>query len=286
MKKKLKIALAQINCRLADLDANLNKHLEYINAAIRAGADVVMFPELSLTGYSLKDAVFDVALKVQDKKLNALYSASKKISICFGLVELTDKLEAKNTLLFLDQGKIVFRHRKVYLPTYGVFEEKRYFTAGNRFRSFNSRLGRFGMLICEDMWHPTSTMILALDGALVMFVAAAGILRGAQPEGKSENIEIWENLNRTSAHIFTSYFIFCNRVGFEDGLLFWGGSEVIDPHGKVVAKAPYFKEHLLVAEIDGLKLKHARIHTTLLSDERIDLVAEELRRISAVTKEY
>jgi len=286
MKKKLKIALAQINCRLADIDANLTKHLEYMDEAIREKADVIMFPELSLTGYSLKDAVFDVALPVQDKKLNDLYNASKRISVCFGMVELTEKFEAKNTMLFLDKGKIVFRHRKVYLPTYGVFEEKRYFTAGNRFRGFDSRLGRFGMLICEDMWHPTSTMILALDGALVIFVGAAGVLRGAQPTGKAENIEIWENLNRTSAHIFTSYFIFCNRVGFEDGLLFWGGSEVIDPHGKVVAKAPYFKEHLLFAEIDGLKLKHARIHTTLLSDERIDLVMEELQRISAVTKEY
>jgi predicted amidohydrolase len=286
MKKKLKIALAQIDCHLADIEANLAKHLHYIDAAIKAKADVIVFPELSLTGYSLKDAVFDVALSVQDKKLAALYEQSKRISICFGLVELTDNFEAKNTLLFLENGEIVSKHRKVYLPTYGVFEEKRYFTSGNRFRAFDSKLGRLGMLICEDMWHPTSTMIVALDGALVIFVSSAGIFRGVQPAGKADNIEVWENLNRTSAHLFTSYFIFCNRVGFEDGLLFWGGSEVIDPHGKMVAKAPYYKEHLLLAEIDGLKLKHARIHTTLLSDEKIDLVIEELQRISLVTKEY
>jgi predicted amidohydrolase len=286
MKKKIKIALAQIDCRLGDIEANLKKHLHYIDAAIKARAEVIVFPELSLTGYSLKDAVFDVALPLDDKKLGALYEKSKRISICFGLVELTEKFEAKNTLVFLENGAVRARHRKVYLPTYGVFEEKRYFTPGNRFRAFDSKLGRLGMLICEDMWHPTSTMIVALDGALAVFVSAAGILRGVQPAGKAENVEVWENLNRTSAHLFTSYFIFCNRVGFEDGLLFWGGSEVIDPHGKMVAKAPYFKEHLLLTEIDWLKLKHARIHTTLLSDERIELVIEELQRLSTATKEY
>ena len=285
-KKKLKIALAQISSKLADIEANMDKHLDFIEKALAAKADIVLFPELSLTGYSLKDAVYDVAMNSDDAKLKPLYNASKNISICFGLVELTDQFEAKNTNLFLEDGRIVSRHRKVYLPTYGVFEEKRYFTCGNRFRAFNSKHGRFGILICEDMWHPSSTMILALDGALAIFVNSAGILRGVQNQPKPENIQVWENLNRTSAHIFTSYFIFCNKVGVEDGLLFWGGSEIIDPHGNQVDKAPYFEEHLLISEIDWLKIKHARIHTTLLSDEKVDIVMEELQRIALANKEY
>jgi predicted amidohydrolase len=285
-KNKLKISLAQISSKLANIDANLEKHLSYIDKAIAEKADIILFPELSLTGYSVKDAVFDVAMASNDKRLEPLLAASKKISICLGLVELTDNFEAKNTNLFLENGKITARHRKVYLPTYGVYEEKRYFTPGNRFRAFDSKFGRFGMLICEDLWHPSSTSILALDGALAIFVNSAGILRGVHQKDKPENIQIWENINKTSAHLFTSYLIFCNRVGSEDGLMFWGGSEIIDPHGKEVVKAPYFEENLITAEIDWLKLKHARIHTTYLSDERLDIITEELQRIAKAAKEY
>ncbi len=285
-KNKLKIAIAQISSKLANIDANLDKHLSYIEKAKEEKVDIIIFPELSLTGYSVKDAVYDVAMTCDDERLQNLYQASEKISICVGMVELTDNFEAKNTNLFLENGKIVARHRKVYLPTYGVYEEKRYFTPGNRFRAFDSQFGRFGMLICEDLWHPSSTSILTLDGALAIFVNSAGILRGVHEKDKPENIQIWENLNRTSAHIFTSYLIFCNRVGSEDGLMFWGGSEIVDPHGKLVVKAPYFEEDLIIAEIDWLKLKHARMHTTYLSDERLDIVTEELQRIAKAAKEY
>jgi NAD+ synthase (glutamine-hydrolysing) len=282
----LKISIAQISSRLADVEKNIEKHLTYIEQAIEAGSDIIIFPELSLSGYSVKDAVYDVAMKSDDRRLRPFYEASKKISICLGTVELTNNYEAKNTNLFLENGLLVARHRKVYLPTYGVYEERRYFTPGNRFRAFDSRHGRFGMLICEDLWHPSSTSILALDGALLIFVNSAGILRGVHQKDKPENIEIWENLNKTSAHVFTSYLVFCNRVGSEDGLMFWGGSEVVDPHGKVTAKAPYFEEYLLSAEIDLLKIKHARVHATYLSDERLDIVCEELQRISRAAKDY
>jgi len=285
-KNKLKIAIAQISSKLANIEANLEKHLSYIEKAKDEKVDIIVFPELSLTGYSLKDAVYDVAMTDDDVRIQRLCEASRNISICVGMVELTDNFEAKNTNLFLENGEIIARHRKVYLPTYGVYEEKRYFTPGNRFRAFNSQFGRFGMLICEDLWHPSSASILTLDGALTLFVNSAGILRGVHEQEKPDNIQIWENLNRTSAHLFTSYLIFCNRVGTEDGLVFWGGSEIVDPQGKLVIKAPYFKEHLIVSEIDWLKLKHARIHTTYLSDERIDIVTEELERIAKTGKEY
>ncbi len=285
-KNKLRVALAQINPRLADIEVNLEKHLSFIERAIKEKADVILFPELSLTGYSLKDAVYDVAMKYDDERLLPLYEASKKVSICLGMVELTDGFEAKNTNLFLENGEAVARHRKVYLPTYGVYEEKRYFTAGNRFRAFDSKYGRFGMLICEDLWHPSSAAILTLDGALTLFVNSSGILRGVHERKKPENIQIWENLNKTSAHLFTSYLVFCNRVGTEDGLMFWGGSEIVDPQGKIVIKAPYFEECLITAEIDWLMLKHARVHTTYLSDERVDIVIEELQRIARIAKDY
>ncbi len=283
---KIKISLAQVSSRLGDVNANIAKHIEYIDQAIADKSDVILFPELSLTGYSLKDAVYDVAMHVSDETLKPLLDKSHKIAIICGFVELTDSFEAKNTNLFLKDGKIISRHRKVYLPTYGVFEEKRYFTPGNRFRAFDTDLGRVGMLICEDIWHPSSSMILALDGALAIFVNSAGVLRGVQGQNKPENIRNWENLIRTSANVYTSYFIFCNKVGVEDGLTFWGGSEITDPHGQVMEKAPYYDEAMISAEIDWLKLKNARIHSTMLSDLRIDLVTEELSRIARAATEY
>jgi len=277
--EKIKIALAQISPKLGDLKSNLDKHIIFIQQAIKEKADLVIFPELSLTGYSLKDAVYDVAMKCDDAFLKPIYEASNDIAICLGMVELTNNLQAKNTQLFLENNKITSKHRKVYLPTYGVFEEKRYFSAGDRFQAFDSNLGRFGMLVCEDMWHFSSTMILAQDGASVILCSSAGLLRSMQAKGKPDNIQIWENLNSSSAHNYTSYFVFCNRVGIEDGLIFWGGSEIVDPSGKVVAKAPYFEETLITGEINQKSLKHARIHTTLLSDEKLKLVIDELKRI-------
>ena len=156
-KKKVKIALAQISPRLGDIDYNLRLHIDYIERAIKDKADIIMFPELSLTGYSLKDSVYDTALTFSDKFLDPLYQASKDIAIGFGMVELSNLFEAKNSILFLEDGKCIARHRKVYLPTYGVFEEKRYFTPGNRFHAFESRFVR--RLVSIHKWSFLSRQV-------------------------------------------------------------------------------------------------------------------------------
>jgi NAD+ synthase (glutamine-hydrolysing) len=286
LNNNLKISIAQTNTVLADVDKNLAKHLELINKAIDKKNDVVFFPELSLTGYSLKDAVYDVALKSNDAKFDKIKELSKKIGIIFGMVELDQRFELYNTLLYFQDGELLNKHRKVYLPTYGLFEEKRYFSEGNRFRAFTTKYGRIGMLICEDMWHPTSGIILAQDGASIIFVSSAGIARGMVDEEKPENVRVWESLNRSLAISTTSYIVFANRVGIEDGLVFWGGSEALGPSGETVCKAQYFNEDQVEAELDLLKLKHARITTTLIGDEKIDIVLDELKRIKKLRKEY
>lgn len=285
-KPKIHIAVSQINTVLGDFSANMEKHLYYIEKAIEAKADIVFFPELSLTGYSLRDAVYDVAISDQDDKLTPFLKLSKQITIIAGMVELSHRFEIFNTLLIFEDGLLKSKHRKVYLPTYGLFEEERYFSSGNRFRAFDTKFGRVGMLICEDMWHPTSGVILAQDGAALIFVAAAGIARGMDTQSKPESVMVWESLNQALAITTTSYVIFANRVGVEDGLMFWGGSEVIEPSGNRLAKAAYFQEEQRIVQIDLLKLKHARINTTLLSDEKLDLVIDELIRIKKERKEY
>ncbi len=286
MKRKVKIAAAQMNCKLADIEANLENHYVLIEKAIGQQCNLIQFPELSLTGYSLKDAVFDTALMDSDSKWDKLKELSKHISIVVGGVELNKRFEIYNTLFYFEDGKLLSKHRKVYLPTYGLFEEKRYFSSGNRFRAFDSKWGRLGLLICEDMWHPTSGVILAQDGASILLVSSAGISRGMDTESRPENVQAWEALNRSLSIQTTSYMTFVNRVGVEDGLTFWGGSEFISPHGHRIGKASYFKEELLIGEVDFLKLKHARINTTLLSDEKLTVVIDELSRIQSDRKKY
>jgi predicted amidohydrolase len=288
MKKfeKIKISIAQIAPVLGEIDKNISKHQEYIEKAIANKSNLVVFPELSLTGYSLKDAVYEVALHDSDKNLDIFKALSKKISIVIGLVELGEGYQFYNSTFFYEDGKLIAKHRKVYLPTYALFEEGRYFSPGTRFRSFTSKNGVMGMLICEDMWHPTSGVILAQDGASVLLVSTAGISRGIDHSEQPENVRTWEALNKSLAITTTSFILFANRVGVEDGLTFWGGSELVDPNGNRVAKAPYLKEALLETEIDPLLLKHARMSTTLLSDENISLVIDELNRINKKRKEY
>lgn len=285
-KRIIKIAVGQIKPVLGDLNKNIEKHCEYIEKAIVQKADLILFPELSLTGYSLKDATFDVALNKDDPLLDKIRSLSSKISVCCGFAELGERHELYNTQLFYENGTLLTRHRKVYLPTYGVFEEGRYFSSGNRFMAFESKLTKMGTLICEDIWHNASGLILAIDGATVILVAAAGLTRGTNIDAKPDNIRSWETLVESLAISTTSYIIFSNRVGVEDGLVFWGGSAIVEPGGQLVAKATYYKEELLIADIDMYKLKHARLNATLLSDEKLPVLIDEFTRLHKKTKEY
>ncbi len=285
-KRIIKIAIGQIGPVLANLDKNIEKHCEFIEKAIAQKADLILFPELSLTGYSLKDATFDVALTKDNPRLNKIRDLSSKISISCGFAEIGDRHELYNTQLFFEDSKLLSRHRKVYLPTYGVFEEGRYFSSGNRFHAFDSKLTRMGILVCEDIWHPSSGLILALDGATVILVPAAGLTRGTNKDDKPDNIRAWETLVKSIALSTTSYTIFANRGGVEDGLVFWGGSEIVEPNGSAIAKAEYYKEELLVADIDMYKLKHARVNTTLLSDEKLPVLIEEFTRLHKQNKHY
>jgi len=283
---KIKIAIAQTGSVLADLDQNLQRHYRFIEQAIAAKAEVIVFPELSLTGYSLKDAVSEVALTCADSKLDKLADYSRHISIIVGMAELGEAYELFNSALYLENGQRYFRHRKVYLPTYGLFEEQRYFSAGNRIRAFDTRLGRVGLMVCEDFWHPTSGILLAQDGAKILFVISAGIGRGVSGGDKPENSEVWETLNRAAAITTTSYLVYANRSGVEDGLIFWGGSEILNPYGQTECKAGYFSEELIFGEIDFLKLKHARLINRLLSDEKPELIRREMERIENEKREY
>jgi predicted amidohydrolase len=274
------VAVAQIDPRLGDITANLALYEEQMRAARGLGADLVVFPELSLSGYFLKDMVSTVALRLDSVEVAQLKRLSRGRALIAGLVEETDDFRFFNSAVYIEDGEIVHVHRKVYLPTYGLFDEGRYFARGDRIRSFATRNGRGAMLICEDMWHPSSVYIAALDRAVIVYCPSTSPLRGiSDDQEKDNNARYWELLNAVYAQTFSIFLVHANRVGFEDGVGFWGGSEILDPAGARLAKAKYYEADLIAAEINLKAARRQRVASPLLRDEDVDLTINELLRI-------
>jgi NAD+ synthase (glutamine-hydrolysing) len=280
---KLKLGLAQIGPKLGDLCANLDKHLAMIEQAAAQGVQLLLFPELSLTGYYLQDLVYELAAhpSAEDKTFGPLLAASREqhIDLTVGFVEEDRRHRFYIAQAYLSGGAVVHVHHKVYLPTYGMFDEGRYFAWGDAVRAFETRFGRVGMLICEDFWHASPPYLLWLDGADLLLMHSSSPGRGLD-ENEALHSSRWvELVNRAYASVFTDFVVHCNRIGFEDGLNFWGGSTVADPDGEVLARGPYFEEALVVHEIDLNQLHRSRARLPLLRDERTGLMARELVRI-------
>jgi predicted amidohydrolase len=265
--------------RLGDLEHNFEMVRRMIGEGVSAGLDLLVFPELALTGYFLKDMVPEVALSLDAPEVRELRRLSERISLVVGLVEASDDHRFYNAALYLEGGAVLHRHRKVYLPTYGLFDEYRYFARGDRFRAFDTRFGRFGLAICEDLWHPSAPYLLAVDGAQVLLCISNSPARGLTEAEGSESQLTWERLVRTYGQLFGQYVVYAHRVGFEDGVNFWGGSMVVGPSGRVVARADQFEEGVLRARLDRGEVRRERISTPLLRDEDIDLTLAELARV-------
>ncbi len=273
------IAIAQTCPILGGLAKNLESCAAIAEKAAAGGARLVVFPELAATGYFLKDMVPDIALRREDARLADLLLLSRKISIVLGFVEESPDFVHYNSAVYLEDGRIRAVHRKVYLPTYGVFDEARFLAAGSTFRAFDTKLGRVAMLVCEDSWHLSAPYVAVQDGAQVLVSIAASPVRGLPRGSRPVPAEAWEEMNRTYARLLGVYVVFANRVGYEDGVGFWGGSEIVAPDGSVAAKGPYFDEALVTGEIDPRAIRRARLVTPLFRDERLGLTIRELSRI-------
>jgi predicted amidohydrolase len=279
----LRLALAQLAPALGDLEANVRLHLELAREAASAGARLVVFPELSLTGYRLQDMVSEVALRLdRSGPLRPLFELSRRVAMVVGLVEESEGHRYYNSAVYLDGGRVRHVHRKVHLPTYGMFEEGRYFAAGDSLAAFRSRAGRMGMLICEDLWHPASALLLAQDGADVLLVPSNGPTQAVGGAGGPRNDETWRDLAKVTAQMQTVFVVLVNRVGVEDGINFFGDSMVIDPLGGVVARARDGRENLVVCDLDRATLRRARTFFPLLRDERLPVLHREMGRLIAM----
>jgi predicted amidohydrolase len=277
--KQVKIAVAQINPVLGDLTKNLALHKQIVEQARAEGIHLIVFPELSLTGYFVKDLVPSLALSAQSPHLDRLKELSRDISIVVGLVEESADYRFYNSAFLLEGGEVRHLHRKIYLPTYGMFDERRYFASGSRLQATESTCGALGLLICEDLWHPSAPYLLSLEGMDILIGLSSSPGRGLGAEEKLESVKVWESLNYTYANLFSCFVIFANRVGYEDGVHFWGGSEILSPAGTLLAKAKYHQEDLIIAELEKSELRRERATSPLLRDERPGLVLRELNRL-------
>lgn len=278
---RVKLGLAQTYPKLGNVSANLETHLDYVNRADEQGVDLLIFPELSLTGYQVQDLVPEVAIRTtrDDATFRAMLDASQQMDIVFGFVHEDKRQRFYIASAYLSAGEMVHLHHKVYLPTYTMFDEGRYFDQGEQVRAFDTRFGRVGLLICEDFWHMSPPYLLWMDGADILLLVSASPSRGLD-EGEALGGTRWvELVNRAYGSMFTNYVVHVNRVGYEDGKNFWGGSLVVDPNGDFLTHGLYFDEALITQDIDLNQIHRTRSRLPLLRDERPHLIQRELTRI-------
>jgi predicted amidohydrolase len=266
VKIKFLTALAQISCQKGDKQANIQKMEEYTAKAKKQDADLVIFPELSLTGYTIRDELFELAEKIPGPSTNAIEKIAKKheTHIVFGMPELSGKTQATiyNTAVLVGPEGYIGKYRKMYLPTHSVFEEKRYFRPGYQAGAFETDIGKIGLIICYDIFFPEVCRLTRLEGAqMIACISASPAVRRA----------FFETLTVARAIENAAFLAYVNLVGVEDGLQFWGGSRLIAPNGKIITKAKYDEEDLVVGEVDYADIKPVETFVPTLKDLRPEL---------------
>ena len=275
----LRVALAQVDCALGDVQENARRARVAIDEARAGGADLIVFPELSLTGYTLGAVTADIALPADDPTITGLSSAAQDMGVVVGFVE-QGSLRTFNSAIFLERGAVVHVQRKICLPTYGRFEEHKHFSPGPKLRAFDTRLGRFALLICNDLWQPPLPFLAVHDGARVLIVPASSSLAPAAGTDPAEIERDWYDLLRYHARFLQTYVVFVNRVGEEAGVGFWGGSQVVDPWGRVVVQANTREPTVLLADIELAAVRRRRTEMPLVKDARLGLLSRELKRLA------
>ena len=266
MKEHFKLTLAQISGKRGDKRSNLKNLEKTVAKAAKLGAEIVIFPELSVTGYTVRDQLYELAEPVPGPSTQVMANVAKKTRthIIFGLPELSEKTQATlyNASVLVGPKGFIGKYRKMYLPTHSVFEEKRYFRPGYEAATFTTELGKIGLIICYDLFFPEVTRLARLQGAqLIVCISASPAVRRA----------FFETLTVARAIENTAFLAYVNLVGIEDGLQFWGGSRLVGPQGKIIAKAEYDKEDLIIADVDYADLRPVETFVPTLRDLRPEL---------------
>ncbi len=276
----MKVALAQISPHLGNLRKNLDLHIQSIEKAKKKKADLLIFPELSLTGYTLMDMVDDMSIVPGKNPIfKELIAKSREISLVVGFVEEMEKGLFYNSAAFLSKGKILHIHRKVFLPTFGMFDEARFYAQGKNFHIFPTPFGNAGMMICRDFLSYGASYLLFAGGAEIIIVISAAPGRGTAQEEAYETSRMWEIMGETISRFSTVFLIYCNRVGFEDGKHFAGGSFIFNPAGEMIARAAYVDQDFLFYEINLDEVREIRKKWPYKRDDKPEIILEALKRI-------
>jgi predicted amidohydrolase len=275
----MRIALAQIAPSLGDVPRNFDLHLQEIERARKEKADLVVFPELSLTGYLLKDLVESVALAPdKDRYIREFKSLSREIGLVLGFVEEKERGLFYNSAALLAGGEILSVHRKIFLPTYGMFEEGKFFAVGRNFRVVPTPWGKAGLMICREfLSHGAHYLLLAQGVELVLTISAAPG-RGFSDEEDFATSRMWELMGEAMAYFSGSFVVYCNRAGYEDGVAYGGGSFIFSPWGRRLAKAVPVERDFIVQDIDLEDLRRARKAMPFLRDDRPEIILQALKR--------
>jgi len=275
---KLRVAAAQIDPTEAAVDDNLTKHFEFIDAAHEREVDILVFPELSLTGYQLKSQTPDLAITRDDPRLLEIAERAGRMTVVAGFVEESSAAQFHNSAAALRGGKVRFIHRKLNLATYGNLEEAKYFARGRYVDVFvHDPPWTAGVLICADSWNPGLIHLASLYGATLLIIPIASSreavgLDFSNPDG-------WNTALSFYGMIYGMPIVMANHCGSRDGETYWGGSRVIDAHGKLLAMGGD-SEELVVADIDYSVVRQARFQLPTVRDSNLDLIHREIERLN------
>ena len=301
----MKVTVCQTNPILMDLQANLDDVIEKIHKGKEKGAQLTVFPELALTGYFVGQRYHEVSLRLDSKEIKRLASATKGTAAVVGFIEESPSMNFYNSALVAVDGDILFAYRKLNLPNYGVFEERKYFSAGKRIPVFKLHDFTIAVFICNDLWHPSLPYLGVVQKADV-FVTIFNSSQGSMGTEFS-NIESWRIINKFYSRVFGIYNICANRVGEEswsekcsmlaveagqtpegrsistslekEVYRFWGGSEIINPFGQQISKASLYDTDNISGEISRDLVRQKRILLPYLRNDDPFFTHRELQRI-------
>ena len=275
----MRVALAQIDSILGDTDENLRRAKEVVAQARDGGADLTVFPELSLSGYALGELGDDVPIEAHSKPIVSLAEAAGEMAVVVGFCEEGRGFQTYNSAAYLEGGVLRHLHRKLYLPNYRIYEERKHYNPGQSMRAFDTRFGRMAMLICNDAWQTFLPFIAVQDGAQVLIIPADSGSYPSYPE-LLDTRGYWRGITRFYSRMLECYVVFVNRVGKQDNLVFWGYSHVVDPWGTVVAEGPLHETALITVDIDLGNVRRRRREVPLVKEARLALLARELNRLA------
>ena len=281
MEKYFTLGLIQLRC-VAERAQNLDRAIERVSEAARLGAEIICLPELFLSPYfcqQTKTELFDLAEPIPGpttERLGALARSLGRVIVASLFEKRTAGVYHNTAVVFDADGAMLGLYRKMHIPDDPLFYEKYYFTPGDLgFKTFATRFGRVGVLVCWDQWFPEAARLTALQGAQVLVYPTA---IGWHPREKAkfgvQQHQAWETIQRSHAIANGVYVAAVNRTGHEGppdaGLEFWGASFVSDPFGALVAKSPHDREDIVIAECDPARMEDVRRNWPFLRDRRID----------------